>query len=58
MPDANYAVSIMQGGTSSVIGIRTQEDVTARTAGAFTFGVFNTTFGSANASQINVAVFR
>ncbi len=58
MPDANYAVSIMQGGTSSVIGIRTQEDVTARTAGAFTFVVFNSTFGAADASQINVAVFR
>jgi hypothetical protein len=58
MPDANYAVSIMQGGTSSVIGIRTQEDVTARTAGAFTFVVFNSTFGTADASQINVAVFR
>jgi len=58
MPDANYAVSIMQGGTSSVIGIRTHEDVTARTAGAFTFVVFNSTFGAADASQINVAVFR
>lgn len=59
MPDANYAVSVIAGGTPNASVCRTFEDSTARTASLFRIAVFNSGSGAVvDSSQINIMVIR
>jgi hypothetical protein len=59
MPDVNYAISGMIGGTNSAYAIRDFSDGTARTTSAFRISTANpTNVNQLDPAQVNIAVFR
>jgi len=59
MPDVNYAISGMIGGTGNAYAIRDFSDGTARTTSAFRISTANpTNVVALDPAQVNIAVFR
>jgi hypothetical protein len=59
MPDVNYALAGMIGGTINAYAIRDLNDITTRTTSAFRISTVNpSTITALDAAQVNVAVFR
>lgn len=56
--DSNYCVSLSSGGAGTTLTKRTLDDVFARTSGAVRMVTANTAFSGADASYIDLAVFR
>ena len=57
LPDTNYCALNCAGGTASVVGGVSYENVTARTTSSFTFYTYNTSFVFADAAYCNIAIF-
>ena len=58
MPDANYSISGVIGGTSSAFLWRDYSDATARTTSLFRLIMVNTSFAQIDPAQVNVSIFR
>lgn len=59
MPDANYAISALAGGTANNSVVRTYEDLTARTSSLFRIVVFSSPgLGAVDSAQVNIMVLR
>ena len=58
LPDANYAVTFMGGGTSSAFMGRTSDDITPRTSSLFRISTINLAAAQLDFAQVNLAIFR
>lgn len=58
MPDANYSVAGVSGGTSGVAFMISAEQATARTTTAVRLYVATSAGSLADAAQVNIAIFR
>jgi hypothetical protein len=56
--DVNYVTIGTVGGTSGIVGVKTYEDVTARTTCFVNLATFNSALNAADASQISLTTFR
>ena len=58
LPDANYAVTFMGGGTTSAFMGRTYDDGTPRTSSLFRISTINLAGAQLDFAQVNLAIFR
>jgi hypothetical protein len=58
LPDANYAVTFMGGGTSAAFMGRTYDDATPRTSSLFRVTTINLAGAQLDFAQVNLAIFR
>ena len=57
MPDANYAISALQGTTPGVVTAKLKDNVSPTTSGVRVIAI-NTSFADTDAANISVAIFR